>query len=157
MFSFLVSQTKQSSWETYSEPIQTPIMKCFFCAKRLWPGLILWYSVCRKSIKLMKTVLAPSCSSYHYFTNSFNTKSNLRFCASSNPALGGSEICDGENLWQWFRQEIRPKVYRRSTIPRKQFKSNKYFAWNITLTLYCKRPKLAQNLNLLKGHWICNI
>ena len=33
----------------------------------------------------------------------------LRFCAVSNPARGVSEICDGENFWQWFRLEIRRK------------------------------------------------
>ena len=33
----------------------------------------------------------------------------LRFCAGSNPARGVSDICDGENLWQWFRLEIRSK------------------------------------------------
>ena len=27
-----------------------------------------------------------------------STKSELRFCAGSNPARGVSEICDGENL-----------------------------------------------------------
>ena len=34
------------------------------------------------------------------------TKSELRFCAISNPACDVSEICDGKNLWQWFRLEI---------------------------------------------------
>ena len=28
-----------------------------------------------------------------------STKSELKFCAVSNPARGVSEICDGENLW----------------------------------------------------------
>ena len=36
-------------------------------------------------------------------------KSELRFCAGSNPALGVSEICNGENLWQWSRLQIRRK------------------------------------------------
>ena len=34
----------------------------------------------------------------------------LRFYASSNPARGVSEICDGENLWQWPRLEIKQKT-----------------------------------------------
>ena len=38
-----------------------------------------------------------------------STKSELRFCAGSNPACGVSEICDGENFWQWSRLEIRCK------------------------------------------------
>ena len=37
------------------------------------------------------------------------TKSELRFCAGSNPVRGVSEIYDGENLWQWFRLEIMRK------------------------------------------------
>ena len=36
------------------------------------------------------------CSNYHYCTTSF---SKLRFCTSSNPVHGMSDICDGENLW----------------------------------------------------------
>ena len=30
------------------------------------------------------------------------------------------EVCDGQNLWQWSRQEIRRNVLLRSTIPPKQ-------------------------------------
>ena len=32
-----------------------------------------------------------------------STVSELKFCASSNPACGVSEIRDGENLLQWSR------------------------------------------------------
>ena len=49
------------------------------------------------------------------------TKSELRFCAGLNSSRGVSEICDGEDLWQWSRLEIRLNVVRRSTIPQKQF------------------------------------
>ena len=49
------------------------------------------------------------------------TNPELRFCAGSNPARGVSEIRDGEDLWQWFRLEIRLNAFRRSTIPQKQF------------------------------------
>ena len=38
-----------------------------------------------------------------------STKSVLKFYTSSNPARGVSEICDGENPWQWSRLEIRRK------------------------------------------------
>ena len=34
-------------------------------------------------------------------------KPELRFCAGSNPARGVSEVCDGEDLWQRSRLEIR--------------------------------------------------
>ena len=50
-----------------------------------------------------------------------STKSELRFCAGSNPARGVSEIRDGENLWQWSRLEIKLNAFRRSAIPQKQF------------------------------------
>ena len=50
-----------------------------------------------------------------------STKPELRFCVGSNPACGVSEICDGEDLWQWSRLEIRLNAFRRSTIPQKQF------------------------------------
>ena len=38
-----------------------------------------------------------------------STKSELRFRAGSNPARGVSEICNGENPWQWFLLELRRK------------------------------------------------
>ena len=50
-----------------------------------------------------------------------STKSELMFCAASNPARGVSEICDVENLWQWSQLEIKLNAFRRSTIPKKQF------------------------------------
>ena len=37
------------------------------------------------------------------------TRSELRFCAGSNPACGILENCNSENLWQWSRLEIRCK------------------------------------------------
>ena len=51
-------------------------------------------------------------------------KSELRFCACSNPARGMSEIRNDEDLWQWFRLEIRLNAFRQSTIPQKQFIDN---------------------------------
>ena len=62
---------------------------------------------------------APRCSGYRCYTNS--RKLELRLCAGSNPARGVLEICDGENLWQWSRLELKLKSFRRSTIPQKQF------------------------------------
>ena len=37
------------------------------------------------------------------------TKPEVRFCTGSNPAHRMLEICDGEDLWQWSRLEIRLK------------------------------------------------
>ena len=53
-------------------------------------------------------------------TELHSTKPWLRFCTGSNPACGMSEICDGKDLWQWSRLEIRLHAFRRSTIPQKQ-------------------------------------
>ena len=36
-----------------------------------------------------------------------STKPEPRFCAGLNPACSVSEIRDGEDLWKWFRLEIR--------------------------------------------------
>ena len=43
-----------------------------------------------------------------------------------------SEIRDGQDLWQWFRLEIRLDAFRRSTIPQKHFLFNIII---VTLTL----------------------
>ena len=50
-----------------------------------------------------------------------SAKPELKFCSGSNPALGMSEIRDGEDLWQWSQLEIRINTFRWSTIPQKQF------------------------------------
>ena len=49
-----------------------------------------------------------------------STKPELRFSAGSNPVRGVTAICDGDDLWQWSRLEIRLYAFR-STIPQKQF------------------------------------
>ena len=49
------------------------------------------------------------------------TKPELKFCTGLNPTCGVSEICDGDNLWQWPLLKIRLIAFRRSTIPQKQF------------------------------------
>ena len=50
-----------------------------------------------------------------------STNPELRFCADSNPARGVTEIRDAEGLWQWSRLKLKLSVFRRSTIPQKQF------------------------------------
>ena len=49
------------------------------------------------------------------------SKPEHTFCAGSNPLRGVLEIRDGEDLWQWFRLEIRLNTFHQSTIPQKQF------------------------------------
>ena len=39
-------------------------------------------------------------------------KPELRFSARWSPARGVSEICDGKDLWQWSRLEIRLHAFR---------------------------------------------
>ena len=73
-----------------------------------------------------------SISSYHYLiidngvvvtttVQRHSTKSELRFCAGSNPASDMSEICYGEDLWLWSRLKIKPNAFCRSVITQKQF------------------------------------
>ena len=50
-----------------------------------------------------------------------STKPELKFCAGSNSARSVSEIRNGEDLWEWSWLKIRLHVFRRSTIPQKQF------------------------------------
>ena len=61
-----------------------------------------------------------------------STKPELRFCKGSNLACGMSKICNGGDLWQWSRLEIRQNVFRRSTILQKQF--------IITIIINAKQP-----------------
>ena len=80
-----------------------------------------------------------------------STKPDLRFCASSNPARGVSEIRDGEDLWEWSRLEIRLNAFRRSTIPQKQViitgaiqKLHEYFSFQSkSRTLFLKLALIA--------------
>ena len=68
-------------------------------------------------------IVASRCNCYHYCTNSqiHSPKPEIKFCAGSNPARGVLKIRDGEDLWQWFRLEIKLNAFRRSTIPQKHF------------------------------------
>ena len=53
-------------------------------------------------------------------TQLHSTKPELRFCAGSNSAYDMLEICDGEDLWQWSRLEIKLHTFCHSAIPQKQ-------------------------------------
>ena len=58
----------------------------------------------------------------HWRVTLHSAMPELKFCASSNPIRGVSEIRDGEALCQWSRLDIRLKnAFRRSTIPQKQY------------------------------------
>ena len=54
-------------------------------------------------------------------TQLHSTKPELRFSAASNPARSVSEICNGEDLWQFVPTGNKVKRLRRSTIHQKQF------------------------------------
>ena len=48
-----------------------------------------------------------------------SVKPEFRFCAGSNPVNGMLEICNGEDLWQWFwlfslNAFRRPSIYNKS-------------------------------------------
>ena len=72
-----------------------------------------------------------------------STNHELGFCAGSNPARGVSEIRDGEDLWQWFRLEIRSVNHSTKTIQfiryQNSYKCNENM-WKARLT--CKNISL---------------
>ena len=84
-----------------------------------------------------------------------STKSELRFCAGSNPARGVSEIRDGEDLWQWSRLEIKLNTFRRSTIGQKQFIIIiiKEFLVSIGVMLQTFYAKYLNDLNEILWYW----
>ena len=86
---------------------------------------------CQKNInRLLKNSFSKGSQSFHFLelikrrvvvvittAQLHPTNPELRFCADSNPARGVSEICNGEDLWQWSGLKIRLNAFRRSTIP----------------------------------------
>ena len=91
------------------------------------------------------------------------TKPELRFCAGSNPARGMSEICNGEDLWQWSLLEIRLNAFHLSTIPQEQFNifhtshldycSKSYWnvSWRKTQLQYSHKRETQQGIGLLRN------
>ena len=71
-----------------------------------------------------------------------------RFCASSNPVCGLSEI---ENLWQWSWLEIRLNAFRRSTMPEKIhiIIIFKFLMWITYSVLPCKLVTSFSNFSIL--------
>ena len=45
----------------------------------------------------------------------------VRFAIRVGDSRFVSEIRDGEDLWQWYRLEVKLNAFRRSTIPQRQF------------------------------------
>ena len=50
-----------------------------------------------------------------------STRPEFRLCTGSHSARSVSTIRHGEDLWQWSRLEISLNVFRRLTLPQKQF------------------------------------
>ena len=86
-------------------------------------------------------------------------KPELRFCAGSSHVCGVSEIRDHEDLWQWFRLEIRLNAFRRSTIPQKQFFIIIIIIIIIRTMLYLDRAyqKLLHFRWQCKRSWYCYV
>ena len=97
-------------WQRFNMP--------FFISKTFPVTDVYYVIVCRCDISYIlwrRGVVVITTAQLH------SSKSELRFCAGSNPARCVSEIRDGEDLWQWSRLEMRLNGFRRSTIPQKQF------------------------------------
>ena len=81
--------------------------------------MISWFDAlvlcCGAVVQSCRAAAAPWFSDYYYCTAS------LMFCAVSNPARSMSEIPDGEDPLQCFRQETRLNASHRSAIQQKQF------------------------------------
>ena len=76
-----------------------------------------------------------------------STKSELRFCAGSNPACGVSEIRYDEDLWQFFWVVVvRLNAFYRSTIPQQKMIHVRYL-WFI---LPNQNVHPSQNINCFK-------
>ena len=67
-----------------------------------------------------------------------STKSELKFCTSSNTSYGVSEICDSENLWQWFWLEIKINAFRRSIILQKHIITIIIIIITIKVSTHCQ-------------------
>ena len=83
--------------------------KHFSCLNHLW--IFFWFWRWRCCVVVITS------------TQLHSAKPELRFRAGSTPACNISEICDGENLWQWSQLEISLNAPRWSNIPQKQFNS----------------------------------
>ena len=44
------------------------------------------------------------------FVQLYSTNSDVRFCTNTNPTHNVLEVCNGDNLQQWFQLEIRLNI-----------------------------------------------
>ena len=100
----------------------------------------------KKNKGTTQTISAPRVSYKFWETLHYNYFGAVMswFCAGSNPDRDVPDIYDGENLWQWFRLEIRLNAFRRSTIPQKQF---------IIISIIIIRRPLSSWFRLGKSFW----
>ena len=84
-----------------------------------------------------------------------STNTELRFCADSKSARGGAlKIRDGDDLWQWSRLEIRLNIFRRSTMPQKQFNSSTKFIFRFS---YQKHYLLLLQNSIIGNQWFLGL
>ena len=92
----------------------------------------------RKDIDSSPSSLLIRCNTHVVVITSVqlhSIKPELRFCTGLNPARDVSEFRYGEDLWQWFRLEIRLVAFCRLTISQKQFIIIIITPWRITSTI----------------------
>ena len=111
-------------------PLKTSRNLLVFCFQGYREG-ISSYNGSTYIIKRRRGVVVIATAQLH------STKAELKFCTGSNPARDVSEICEGEDLWQWSRLGIRLNTFRRSTIPRKQFIIIIIIGIKTMITSYC--------------------
>ena len=99
-------ETSHCTWSCYHYIVvvikKGPALQITF---QLLAQILFWASAWRRGVVVITTAQLHS------------TKPERRFCASSNPARGVSDIRDGEDLWQRSRLEITLIAFCRSTIP----------------------------------------
>ena len=81
-----------------------------------------------------------------------STKAELRFHAGSNPAHGMSEICNGEDFWQWSQLDIRLKAFCWSTTAQKYFINTSLLHFGkslIDLSFLCSSKPCATSFTLV--------
>ena len=83
------------------------------------------------------------------------TKSGLRFRAGPNHICSMPEVCDGENLWQWFLLKIRHKNFHWSNIPPKQIIIVHLPSAGVIFKTYiCWHLLFVKTLSLIRGFYL---
>ena len=85
----------------------------------------IWWNV--YLCKRFRSVVVITTAQFH------STKPEIGFCTCLNPVRSVLGFCDGENLWQWSRQEIRLNTFRWSTIPQKKKSSSNVIIYELFL------------------------